>query len=273
MYVDIGALVDMLSFLVASLVFLFVAVRGIQMTKAFVSRVYRNRALWIVGVSLFVVVDDVVSHAPFVDDFTVGVVPLGFVFVFLVVAVIFAFIDSTVMVALEMDFFHRDALGWRRGRYVGYAAVLGEVGFALLVIILASQPTTPGWVSAIVNSSVVPVQFLVVFGIACGYGGASLVIGARRTPDTTLRKHMALLGLVLVLGVTSIANDFTVSFTLLDDVLALSVSYVWYRAAMSLSPVGRVERGFEVSSQDGKAKGALGKASSVPFLTAQAPEP
>jgi hypothetical protein len=71
------------------------------------------------------------------------------------------------------------------------------------------------------------------------------------TPDTILRRHLLLLGVVSGLGLASIFNDFTIAFALLDDVLGVSVAYAWYKAAMALSPVGRVEEEVSMPGQAG----------------------
>jgi hypothetical protein len=227
---------------VAGIVYALAVVRGVQMSRAFVSRVFRNRASWVVGISAVILVNDFLGHVPYVNNVGKGGIPVSFLFFLILLAIVFVFVDSTVLVTLELDFFHRDTLRWRRARYMGYLAVIGEIAFIYLLLYFASLPTPPGWATTIANGIVFPIQFLLIFCTATGYGVAAMVIGARRTPDRAIRRHLLLLGIVLLLGVIAIINDFIASFVPLDDLLALTIAYLWYRAAMTLSLVGRIEK-------------------------------
>jgi len=249
MSVDLGAAIDSLAFLIVFIVYLFVTYRGAEMTRAFVNQVYRSRARWIVALGVAILINDVAGHAPYVSNVTIGGVPLGLLTIFLALVVAFAFGDRTILVTLEMDFFHRDTLHWRRFRYFAYPLFYGDLASITLLVFLAFLPSPPSWVSVVINSPEFLAVFfgLLVFNLA--YVVGALFVGARRTPDRIIRRHLIILVLFFGIGTLSIINDFTLSITPLDDFLALAGAYVWYRATMTLSPIGRVEKeGAEASA-------------------------
>jgi hypothetical protein len=227
MSVDIMSAIDTASGFIILAVLILAAFRGIVIGRALARGVYRNRAFWIAGV---LIADALQSQVP--DAPTIGNLPVFVITFFLLLCVVFVFIDSTILVTLDMDFFHRNTLRWRQGRFVAYAVFFI---FATMFLYISYLGASPGY------------AFLLLLGfvVISAYSVVALVIGARRSADRTLRRHVMLLGLFVILFLTI---SFTFNYTsilpvdLLDDFLGVLYAYVLYRAVMTLSPVGHVEK-------------------------------
>jgi hypothetical protein len=224
MSIDFVSIVDTAASLLSVVILLLAAFRGFEIGRTFVSRVYRNRAFWIAGLCIALVLQGSTGYDPSINNALIGGLPLFEITFFLLVFVIFAFIDSTILTTLELDFFHRNTFHWKQLRKPFY--VLGMVLFALIFI--------PG------N----PLTF-VIFFLVIGYSVIALIIGARRTPDRTLRIHIILLGLTFISFIAmSLIFNYTsiLSIDLLNDFLIVLYPYLLYRAVMMLSPMGRIEK-------------------------------
>ncbi len=224
MFIDVVSVIDTVTPLIAVAILVLAAFRGVEIGRTLVSRVYRNRAFWIAGLCIALVLQSSTGYVPSVNNLLIGALPLFEITFFLLVFVIFVFIDSTVMVALELDFFHRNTLRWKQLRRPFYL-----VGLALLVLIIL--PATA--------------QTFVAFFLVLGYSVAALIIGARRTPDRTIKRHIMLLGFVLIAFIIMsflFNSTSTLSVDLLYDFLIVLYPYLLYRAVMTLSSVGRIEK-------------------------------
>jgi hypothetical protein len=110
---------------------------------------------------------------------------------------------------------------------------------------LSSLPNSPSWVTAFANSDVPGNVVTVIFVLSFSYLISTVIIGARRTPDRTMRRHVMLLGLTVILFILSQTigpYTSTVSIDLLSDLLSVVTPSVLYFAVMALSPIGRVEK-------------------------------
>ncbi len=203
---------------IAIVIFGFAAFRAFTIGRVLVNRVYRNRA-YFMGVFAIIVI---VSLIPI--PATIGKIYFPFLFVF------FIMVDSTILAALDTDFFHRNTLRWRQIRLVLYPLFVAFLAYAFL----PSNATNslPGIVLDVVVAT-----FLFIFV----YTTATAVVSARRTPDRPLRRFMALSGLFLF---GFIVNTLIFSFISKGFSFFLFVvfAYITYRMAMSLSPVGKVEK-------------------------------
>ena len=248
----VGNAVYALIFYVAMVIYAFVAYRAAGMARAFVSKAYRSRARWIIAVSLALLLTDIAGHAPYVGDLIVIDVPLGILSVILVLLAILPFADSTILVALDMDFFHRDTLRWKQTRVLVYVMLYGIIVLILVLLYLSFLDIPPDWVVQLTNSFAFNALFTGVIGGTLVYSVATLVVSSRRTPDRIFRRHLTLLGLVFGFGTVAILNDFSESNLILDGALGIVVPILWYLAAMSLSPMGRVEKDVGAASLPGK---------------------
>ena len=254
MSVDIAAVgnaVYALIFYADMIVYAFVVYRAAEMARAFVSKTYRSRARWIVWVSLVLLLTDIEGHAPYVGNISILGVPLGFISILVVLLALMPFVDRTIMVALDMDFFHRNTLRWRQTRVFVYVMLYGIIAVTLVLLYLAFLPSPPAWVGPLTNSIQFDVVFIGMIGGSLVYSVATLAASARRTSDMIFRKHLRLLGLVFGFGTVAILNDFSAGNLILDGALGVIVPLLWYLAAMSLSPIGRVEKGIGLLSGSG----------------------
>lgn len=214
--------------------------RAMEMRRAFVVGVYRSRATWSTLLMLVIIVVLLSSFVPFPSSGVlslVGSVPFPSL-----ILVFVAYADKSVLAAMETDFFHRDTLGWTRGRWpvaivlVTFVVILG-VGGAILT---PAEQASPLW-AAIIN------LFFVTLAAILAYLAASLIVGARRSADRTLRRSIALLGLalftlVLSIVVTSLLTTGTVPYALANQGTGVAGIYLIYRSVTSLSPLGRIEK-------------------------------
>lgn len=235
MSIDVVSLIDSLSWLVTSIIAILVVYRGIEIGRALVSGVYRNRAFWVAALGLVIFIQALPGYVPFVGEVVIVGVPLFEIAFLSLFLAFFAFVDSTILVALEMDFFHRNTLHWRQIRIVGYPLVFG-----FIITILFSPPLTlPGLLMVILAVGTI---------VTIPYSAAALIIGARRTWDRTLKRHLTLLGFVFVVYLVSFVeattsfNNPTPASDLLGDFLVVLAPYLLYRAAMTLSPISRIEK-------------------------------
>ncbi len=230
---------NQLSFIVADIVLAVAAYRGIEIGRAFTSRLYRSRATWAVAIVLVAFLSDLTNIVPFS---TLLSSLSSFILLVMLILVVFVFVDVSILTTIELDFFHSNTLRWRQGRFVGYLLLFGDVGFVFLVGSIAGLPGTPAWINSLAGSSAFNAQAgLAIFGVLA-YSAAALIVGARRTRDKTMKRHLLLVGSAFLLFIVSTLNDLTFAIELLNDFLALLGPCVIYLALMALSPVGRVEK-------------------------------
>lgn len=226
-------------FLAAEGLFLLASYRAVEILRGFVSRVYQRRALTLVFLGLVMAVVAEIPRLPslpptgpvatFENDFAVP-------FVFLLFFALFFFVDSSLKIVTERDFFHRQILGWHNGRWL----VGGLLGAGIVGTLFIS----------------VTFFFLYVAGalVFFFYGGACLLVGSRRVADRVFKGQLKFFGLFLVffvlqLPLTVLSNGFDV-FILAAFVFGALSAYSLYRSVMSLSVVGKVEK---VVSAESKA--------------------
>jgi hypothetical protein len=176
-------IVDSLAFTLSIIVSALAAYKAFTSRRVLAAPLYRNRALWTGTMALIVMLFD--AWGIFLENtgssVTYGLVPpYGspefYTFVILTasaVAVAFAWIDSTIRVALELDFLHRDAVGWMRLRLVA--------GVALVAGIVVGQFATAGWELA---------TSIVLLAVPSAYETAALVVCGSRVRDETMRRYM-----------------------------------------------------------------------------------
>jgi len=223
-----------------------VTFRALEIRRVLVGGVYRRRASGIAALMVIAIIAGLTSSntglttAPFFST------PVGSLFTALPLLLFFiafyAFVDSNVLAAMEIDFFHRNMLHWRHVRAPFYGLMLFAIGVALALAYFTSNNLiynffTVVWVVIVFGC----------FGLVLGYSAAALVVISKRTPDSTLRRFVRLVGLGLVLFlISSVIWFLDVFVNYLGDVISgffiIASTYLLYRAVMSLSPVGKLER-------------------------------
>jgi hypothetical protein len=129
--------------------------------------------------------------------------------------IIFSWIDSTIEVALDLDFLHRDSVGWRRLRKFAWAAVVvGAFGTGLSTVL---------WEYLI---------FAFALGVPVAYSGVVLIVSGLRVQYGPMKAYMRWVGL-LVLALTFELITAAISFYLNFPLLIFA--YFLYRASTSLS--------------------------------------
>jgi hypothetical protein len=245
MSIDIYSLIDNLEVILTSCLLAFAAVRALQMRRGLISSIYRSRAFWSAGFLAVIVFNNIAGYVPVPDSIIGGI--FFFLPFFLLLIAILAYVDRTVLVAIETDFFHRDILRWKRLRIGAFPLLLLSM-VIFVVDAFLSPPNSqgaPGFgdpVLLIIGFY----QLFVVFVAVFGYSVAALVIGVRRTPDATLKRHIRFLamalGIFIVVFLVSGITSGAVPFDLFTDILGFVSSYMLYLSVMSLSPIGRIER-------------------------------
>ncbi len=212
-------------------------IRGIQIGRGLVDRTFKNRAYWSSLVVLY--------SAAFQTQFSLfnlrpGLAPsylsaffysLDWDFLYII---FFLFIDSTIMVTMRMDFFHRNTLRWASIRKALVPLYIVAILVQGTYYNLPNQANIPVWALALIV--VMDAIFIGSFVLAIPV----LLIGARRTPDRTFRRFVTLLGLALA---SSLAVTFIPAPGSYPSILAPISAYLLYKMVMSLSPIGRVEKG------------------------------
>jgi len=214
--------------------------RSAQMVHGFVDRVYKSKALWMAALMSSILLSELSNFAQFPSNALgnlLAILPLV-----LVIVVTYAFVDRTILVAMRSDFFHRDVIGWMKVRLPGFILVAGAVCLATAdwTLVPSDASTTPFW------STVAFDIFVVVVPLVLGYAAIAIVVSARRTADSTLRRHILFLGLSLAcfaMVLALFATPSTDLFNFLGDALNVASLYLLYRAAMNLTLLGRVEKG------------------------------
>ncbi len=164
-------------------VFGFAALRALSIGRALVNRVYRNRTYFTGAFAIIAVAGNLLGIEP-----QLYLLNLFFFFIL---------IDTAILVALEMDFFHRNTLRWKQIRLVGYVvflvnetiSVIETVGPLTGVI----TPSTAQYLETGPLTTVSGVCLLIVLA----YTTATAVVSARRTPDKPLRRFIVLAGLLI----------------------------------------------------------------------------
>lgn len=216
--------VDSLGLSVSIIICALATYKALASRRVLAAPLYRSRALWTGTVALIIALFDAwgVRLEYTGSSVTIGLVPpLGtteyYIFVILTAvaaAVVFAWIDSTVRVALELDFKHKDAVRWKSLRPV--------TGVAFVIGLVVAQLATINW-EVLVS--------IVLLAPATAYMAAALVVGGSRVRDATLRGYIKWMGFlvasfILLIG-TSYINEY------LNFPLAI-LAYFLYRISGSL---------------------------------------
>jgi hypothetical protein len=228
MFVDSTNILLLIERIVIVGILLLATYRALKIGSSYVSSAYRNRAYWLAALAIIFIITDLNVYVTYPNT------ALGWIFnrndynlPFLVeLAFAFAFIDSVNLVAMEIDFFHRNTLYWKQLRIPSYAVFLVN-------ILVLSTSTLPLFN---VLSSVLP-------AVCAGYAIVVLIVASRRTRDRTMKRHTRLLGYAFVIFLASVLVFSLPTYgNLLSDLLVIIFAYLIYLATLSLSPLSRIEK-------------------------------
>ena len=209
--------------------------RALSLRRTLVDRPYRSRALWMAWGGLSVVFLVLATSYGNLAN-TLGGVHSSFVVSSVLVTVswgvaiigLFGWMVTNVDVALDADFFHRDAVYWRRGG--GVAALIAAVALyvfdsaAGLVSGPEGEPIGP-WFATLVNA-VVTVLYLIIIV----YAFAATVLAYTRIEDRAVKAYMRW----VAFSFAALLATGVLWSTLGPTTLPVMV-YLMYRAAGALS--------------------------------------
>lgn len=201
---------------------------------------YRSRAIWtgmlaiILGLGL-TASGNVSLFTPRPFYLLVVIAVYGILYPF-AIFVFYFWVDRTLSTIVRLDYLRRDLLGWRRFRYVYWVFAAGAFVTYFLFLAAAtpaSSDTLVLLVIQVVSSSVYFVPF--------GYASLALIVGVRRTKDTTFRLHLKWFGFAIAsLLIIVIVNNFTPD-PFIGSLPYVPVSYSFYKMARSLVPAQRLK--------------------------------
>lgn len=243
---DISYYVTVLSYLIAMGILTLGTYRALKIRRALAHPIYRSRALRLalVAVLYFIVlITDLVPYPNQTDLVTATLITLTFNMPYLVFAfMMFASVDRTILVAIDMDLFRRNTLQWPRLRPLLYALVLGS-----FVLVLVANPflflqNPPLW------ATTADLAFYPLFLIPLGISAIALALSARRSLEKTMRRFVALFSLSVAFFITdSILFNYvyyfyyTPALQFVDNLVIIAATYFLYRAIISLTPLDKVE--------------------------------
>jgi len=262
---SLGSVLAALSYVAVGAVFIYGAYWAFTIRRALVGRIYRIQALWLGALFIAALIAADAVLLPMSNNSVVTAVVSFLAYGPWPILVVFAFLDSTIPVLRRSDPLLRSVLYWRKLR-VGILLVLAfSTIFAVYVSIFlpVCLPTAnaPACISyAMSNSGQIEGDLGLLGGyywvdasLVLALGAAALLIGARRSSDTVLRKSLKWLGvgllcvpcLVLVsvvegiMGVSYYAMIYSYGIVPWNAV-AILLGYSLYRSARSLAPLNRL---------------------------------
>jgi hypothetical protein len=231
--------------IVPSAIGLYAAYWAFSIRRALAGRIYRSHALWLGAACILFAGTNFLTYSP---NATINAI-LNVYYVILI-AILFAFIDSTVRVARRSDPLLRSILRWEKLRIALWTDVVMLGIFFVTVTVFF--PSVPPGINAVVGYVLITALFTFPF---IG-GGPALLIGARRSKDPVLRGSLKWLGvaflLLVVVGslVSSVVSsipgitqfDQYYSYAAIPSgIIALISAYAFYRSARSLAPTSRLQ--------------------------------
>ena len=226
----------------AMVIFLFAALRAVAIGRALVNRVYRTRA-YVMGIfGVLTAVNYAIPPSWVIAGMPVADMPYGLVLLFL-----FILLDTTILVSLDSDFFHRNTLRWRQVRLVAYPLSVGITAVTTVGGLLIIGGYLPSNYNGTQAGEIILGAGVLILGFSLVSSLLTATITARRCSDTTLRRFMQYLGILVFLYLvnTLIWTLITMAVTPFLQVL---YAYVTYRMVMSLSPVGKVQVAVDATS-------------------------
>lgn len=173
-----------------------------------------------------------------------------------------AFIFTTVRVAVDQDYLHRDVLRWKSLGWIlflglEFLTLLAFPVFVVFHITVLGNAVTTVTVSRLADGNILvssPLTFtnspiVVLYGtipfVLIPYFGAILIVGSVRSSDPTLKRFTLWLGLVAVAAIIAEGLNFLSIFYYLPTFFIFIpygvALYLWYRAAGALTPSSKRE--------------------------------
>ncbi len=220
-----------ISAIVTTIIGFIAAYYSFALSRALVNRGYRNTAIWtaLIAIALVATVYPLLFFA--LSNFA----PSSFFQLVVLYAVstadliiLYAWLDSTIRIAIDQDFFHRDTFGWSHLRYIFWA------GLILLDLSV--------WMGLLIPTNY---PFFVARGLAFagffGVVGLVLFVSGLRTSDRTIRTYLMWLGLIMLWALVMAVLGTLAPFAFPSAWVVMG--YLLFRAARSLSPISKLQAG------------------------------
>lgn len=240
------------------------AYRAFSLSKALPGHIHRNRAEWIGSFSIFLIgvatvnfISELGFFGTFVTNFSAGV--YSYVSAFLVVFLL-AWLSSTIDVAAELDFFHRNPMHWSSLKR--YFWILGILGIAGLILMSVSE------LNPCVSANCSFIQLVSGLGGAGGLLLIALIVFAlfalyfssRKVKDKIFKRHikwLELFTITLLVGVINIRAD---------GILFAIATYFLFRTSDFLTPAEKIES-ISIHGEEPTRKKALKISPSLKYRT------
>jgi len=243
---DISYEVTVICYLIAMAILALGAYRASKIRRALAQPIYRSRALRLALVAVLYMIalaSDLLPYPNTTDLITASMITLAlnlpyFVFAFMM----FASVDKTILVAIDMDLLQRNTLRWPRLRLPLYALVLGAI-----VLILVANPflylqTPPFW------ATTADLAFYPIFLVPLCISAVALTLSARRSLEKTMGRFVARFGVAVAFFITDFVLFnyvyyfyYTPVLQFADNLVIIAATFFLYRAIISLTPLGKVE--------------------------------
>jgi MFS family permease len=239
---DVSTVSIIISIVVGAL-FGYGAYWALTIARALMNYVYKRQALWAGRVAVYFIAQSAfIALVVFYNAIGFYVNLLAAAFIAVGFAVIFLWIDSTVLVARRSDPLQRNTLRWSKLRYfIGITTAIG-IFFNVIFNVIFTNPNTQSY--DLLGSPPL-VGFI---GTLLLLGGIALLLSAKRSGDLTLKRHLKWFGLGAALLFLSgqIGSPWaeispnSVWIPIVTYSLFAIAAYCFYRSAKSLAPLGRV---------------------------------
>ncbi|MHB8568294.1 MAG: hypothetical protein ACYC7D_07495 [Nitrososphaerales archaeon] len=195
------------------------AYRAFSLSRALPGQVHKTRAEWIGSFSIILIGSIIIGFASdsgffsaFASNFLSGVYSYmgSFVAVFL-----FAWLSSTIGVASELDFFHRDTWHWRSFRKFFWAGVVLAATANILVSITELNPCVSASCGPI--DTLVPLVgmlLLFLFLVLVIYTSIVLYLSSQKIQDKVSQRHLKWLAIFVVIFVPTFLAPETFPFSI-----------------------------------------------------------
>ncbi len=240
-----SSLIFIVSAIIASvtpLIGVYAALWAFRIRHALFVRIYRNQALGIGMIAVFIAVTylllgDLGAVLPSIRVLLLPLIWFGSL-------VLLYWIDSSVMAGRRSDPLLRDTARWKYLRFL----ILGLNVFGILSILTINILVTVFGafnVNSIPGGLLLFLIFLPIFA-TCVAGAVVLPVGARRSKDPTLRKHFGWFGRfvgIFIVGVSSailLDQVFGIDGGIVLFPLGIVEGYCLYRSVKSLAPLNKL---------------------------------
>jgi hypothetical protein len=227
--------VSFLAFVVIVGISFYAAYYALNLSRLLVDKVQKSRAIWTAALSLLLstfILAFILSpeSGPYSGIFVVPAIAL--------VLILAGWMDSTIGVAIDQDYFHRNTLHWKTIRPLFWVGIF-------IVFLVAPIATIMGLKLGLNDSQLFLSPFIAIPPFV--YGTAALFVSGERSKDRKMKSYLRWLGLSVIslfaaFGISILSNNLGSAISVLF--LAL-LAYFLYCAAKSLSPTNRIEKGSE----------------------------